>query len=121
MYILREKQHAAFTRSAEDDFEDRMVAHLGALFPDACAARGEASLRAMIAAGLDRAGRWGLELEFETCLYLHVRLALGDGFDDEGGLPWARAVLESPGWGPSSRIEHLHDLVFLKESPAEPS
>jgi hypothetical protein len=121
MYILREKQLAAFTRSASDDFEDRMVAHLLAVFPDACAALGEAGLRAMIPRGVERAARWGLELEYESCLYLHVMLALGERFDDDPGLAWARAVLESPGWGPSSRIEHLHDLVFLKESPADPS
>jgi hypothetical protein len=121
MYILREKQLAAFTRSAGEDFEDRMIAHLTAVFPEACAARGPAALRAMIPLGIERAARWGLELEYETCLYLHVMLALGERFDDDPGQAFARAALESPGWGPSSRIEHLHDLVFLKESGPEPS
>lgn len=119
MYILLEKQLAAFTRSAGEDFEDRMVTHLQAVFPEACAARGPAALRAMILLGIERAARWGLELEYETCLFLHVMLALGERFDDDPG--FARAALESPGWGPSSRMEHLHDLVFLEESPADPS
>ena len=121
MYILREKQLAAFTRSAGEDFEDRMITHLRAVFAEACAARGEVELRALITLGIERAAGWGLELEYESCLYLHVMLALGERFDEDPGLPWARAALESGGWGPSSRIEHLHDLVFLKETPPDPS
>jgi hypothetical protein len=121
MYILREKQLAAFTDAAGEDFESRMVVHLAALFPEACAARTESDLRALVALGQGRAARWSLELEYEVCLYLHVMLALGERFDDDPALLWARAVLESEGWGPSSRIGHLHDLVFLQESQSIPS
>ncbi|MEP7120518.1 MAG: hypothetical protein ABJE95_06405 [Byssovorax sp.] len=119
MFILQKAQYAAFQRAAVDDFAERMVTHLVETFPDESEERGEAGIRALIRLGIERAARHQLVQEYDVCLYLHVMLALGERFDDDPALSWARAALEEAGSSASIRIEMLHDRVFEDEDTAE--
>jgi hypothetical protein len=119
MFIVRKAQLAAFQQAAVTDFEDRMVAHLPEVFPEESAARGEAGLRALIRLGIERAARHGLTQEYDACLYFHVMLALGERFDDDPEISWARAALEETALSASARIESLHDRVFGAEDETD--
>lgn len=115
MFVIRKSQLDAFSKAATLEFEKRMVVHLQRLFPDATAELGKMGLRTVIRFGIQRAFRYGLEREYDVCLYLHVMLALGSRFDEDPALPWARAALEDTRRTPSGRIDGLYDRVF---SPA---
>ena len=112
MFIVLKAQYSAFQRAAVDDFAERMVPHLFETFPDEADALGEAGVRALIRLGIERAARHYLRQEYDVCLYLHVMLALGEHFDDDPAISWARAALEEADFTASIRIEKLHDRVF---------
>jgi hypothetical protein len=119
MFIVLKAQFAKFQRAAVDDFAERMVTHLVEVFPDESAERGEAGIRALVRLGIERAARHQLVQEYDACLYLHVMLALGERFDDDPALSWARAALEEADVSASIRIEKLHDRVFGPEDDAD--
>ena len=119
MFILRKAQITAFQQAAVTDFEERMAAHLREIFPHEAADRGVAALRALIRRGIDRAARHDIHQEYGACLYLHLMLALGEQFDDDPKIPWARAALTEPDLDASLRIERLHDRVFAQDSTAD--
>ena len=119
MFIVLKAQLAAFQRAAVDDFAERMVPHLFETFPDESDERGEAGIRALIRLGIERATRHHLAQEYDVCLYLHVMLALGERFDDDPAISWARAALEEAEVSASIRIEKLHDRVFGPEEDAD--
>lgn len=112
MFVVLKTQYSAFQRAAVDDFAERMVPHLVETFPDESDALGEAGIRALIRLGIERAARHQLLQEYDVCLYLHVMLALGERFDDDPAISWARAALEEADVTASIRIEKLHDRVF---------
>ena len=116
---MRKSQHAAFARVAVDEFEDRMVLHLRRVFPDDARMLRDETLRPLIRRGMERAAGWGIELEFGICLYLHVVLQLGEAFDEDPSLPWARAMLEDERWDPERRVSELHDRVFGVDDPVD--
>lgn len=119
MFILRKAQLAEFERSAVTEFEERMAVHLPEVFPEETAAHGAAGMRALIHLGIERAARHRLRQEYDVCLYLHVMLALGERFDDDPAISWARAALEEADVSASIRIEKLHDRVFGPEDDDE--
>ncbi len=96
-----------------------MVTHLGRVFPDDARTRHDQELRPLIRRGMERAARWGIELEFGMCLYLHLALHLGEAFDEDPARPWARATLEDPSWDPERRVSELHDRVFGPDDPVD--
>jgi len=119
MFILRKAQITAFQQAAVADFEERMLAHLPEVFPDETADHSPAALRALIRLGIDRAARHDIDQEYGACLYLHLMLALGERFDDDPKIPWARAALTEADLAASLRIEKLHDRVFGPDSATD--
>jgi hypothetical protein len=96
-----------------------MVTHLGRVFPDDARAQRDQVLRPLIRRGLERAARWGIELEFGVCLYLHLSLHLGETFDEDPDVPWARAALQDQRWDADRRVSELHDRVFGPDDPVD--
>jgi hypothetical protein len=119
MFVMKKSQQAAFARAAADDFEDRMATHLRRVFPDDARTQRDQELRPLIRRGVARAARWGIELEFSICLHLHLMLHLGEAFDEDPALPWARAALEDRIWDPERRVSELHDRVFGADDPVD--
>jgi hypothetical protein len=113
--LIRDTQLDALSQVVIVDFEDRMVDHLRRLFPEVCQAQTEPELRGMIKHGIDRASRYGIELEYSICLYLHVMCALGPRFDEDPAHGWTLDVLMDPDRGPASRMSDLHDRVFGRQ------
>jgi hypothetical protein len=113
--LIRETQLDALARVEASDFVDRMVDHLGRLFPEVCQAQTDAELRGMIAHGIARAQRYDIDLEYGICLYLHVMCALGPKFDEDPAQRFTLDLLSDPDRGPLSRMSDLHDRVFGRE------
>jgi hypothetical protein len=112
MIKIYKSQLDAFASISLRNFEGRMVKHLQCVFRDECEQIGETGIRKIIQHGMERSQHYGIVLEYDICLYLHVMLVLGEHFDEEPKFTWARAVLDDNERGASSRIDHLHDLVF---------
>lgn len=75
----------------------------------------QTEVAAFVRRGMERARRWNLEREFDICLYLHLMAELGERFDEDPNLPWARSALESERLDPGRRVSELHDRVFSHE------
>jgi len=115
MFTIRMHQLEALSQAALSDFEERMFAHLKREFPKQCRRLGDARLREEVGWGVSRARGWGLEIEYDICLYLQVMMVLGARFDEDPAHAFARDLLADRAMRPSTRIETLHDSVFPAE------
>jgi hypothetical protein len=120
MFRIRPEHLAAFAQVSLDDFEDRMVEHLGEEFSEKCAALGEAAVRETIRHGVNRAAAYGLEDEYDVCLYLEVMLRLGRDFDKDPRQAWAVPILQDKTRDPLDRAERLWEQVFEPDTEADP-
>ncbi|WP_043431368.1 hypothetical protein [Cystobacter fuscus] len=119
MLKINEQQMLRFAESRIRGFEERMVHHLGELFPLRCAAMGASSLRSMVQGGIRRATSHGLTVEKDVCLFICAMCALGEGVDVDAHSPWVMQVLgkESPGTT-SEKVERLCELASERLSQA---
>jgi hypothetical protein len=113
MLKIPSTQKQAFRKRELQGFEDRMIAHLGVLFPAYCETLGEPAVRRLVQLGVERAARYGLVTERGACIYVDVMFAFGRDFDGDPGLPWARAVLVDRAIdGPLLRVDALFDAAL---------
>jgi len=105
MLVMRTAQLEALRASAQQRFEERLMAHLGRIFPRPCAVLGEAGLRHLCRDGIARARTYGLRSERDLCKYLSLMLVFGHNFDREQ--PWAAEILQL-GSAPGRRMERLY-------------
>ncbi|MEP7125545.1 MAG: hypothetical protein ABJE95_31725 [Byssovorax sp.] len=113
MLKIRKEQKQAFARRELEGFQDRMIDHLGALFPAYCEPLGEPAVRRLIELGVERAARHGVVTERGVCVYLDVMFAFGRDFEADPALPWARAILvDRTINGPLLRADALFEAAF---------
>lgn len=89
-------QMTAFSEDLVRDFEDRMIQHLGALFPSFVADLRDDELRALIQLGIRRARRHGIIAERGVCIYVTVMFAFGRDFESDPACAWAVEILRDP-------------------------
>lgn len=101
---------------AHQEFEDRMVRHLGAFFPGQCADLGEAGVRGAIQHGLERAEAHGFHREGDVIRYLNLMFTFGRGFDVQPECAWAAPFLHggSASTGPD-RMEGLYSRAVAEQ------
>lgn len=95
MIQLRQEQIDAFRSAAQDDYEDRAVAHLRGVFPSATADLSEEDLLGRVRDGTDRARRYGLRTEFQAMAFVDATFLAGRRFDEDPEADWARVVLRA--------------------------
>jgi len=110
MLIIRQAQITLFQQLALRQFEDRVIAHLQASFPDMLADLGEAGTRALVGDATRHAQQYGFETERDITLFIDLALVLGPQFDE---LPWAAEILHDKFiLDPTVRIDTLYECAL---------
>lgn len=93
MMTIQRRQITAMGERLALRWEDTMVAHLEAFFPEATAELGPEGVLHAIDLGLKKAARYGICSERDVCKFLNFMFAYGFDFDRDPELPWAHAIL----------------------------
>lgn len=89
MLVIRKSQMEVFETIAARRFEEGLLDHFRAFFPQHAAVLGEAQLQRVLRYGLQRAESRGLGTERGIYLYIALMFMLGSRFDEDPQLPWA--------------------------------
>ncbi|MEK7406564.1 MAG: hypothetical protein AAB225_15790 [Acidobacteriota bacterium] len=117
MLIIRKAQMEALERTELRKFEERVYQSLQRHWPAGVAARGEASVRASIRHGIERARTYGLTSEREIFTYINLMYCHADDFDRSPEYPWAAEILADPKLEPGAKVERLVQRTLdLRES-----
>ncbi|QSQ19121.1 hypothetical protein JY651_27645 [Pyxidicoccus parkwayensis] len=113
MFVIRKTQLDALAGALDEAFAQRLADKMRRFWPRTCEAMGPAQLEARIAHGLERARAHGAREEVDIQRYLNLMFLLGDDFDTDSSLPWARAYLTAP--GPiSARLSQLCEYALAE-------
>ncbi len=91
--IIRKAQMEAFSATATDDFENRLVTSLYRSYPNECETLQETGVRETIRYGIDRAGRYEIKSEKGVAQYIFLMFEFGRDFDIDSDYPWAAQIL----------------------------
>jgi hypothetical protein len=110
----------AFVQSARVNW---IIEHLHEFFSAECRAVGRAGVRSLVEHASQRAEAHGFTTDAEICQYVQIALVLGQHFDQDPELPWARAILEPRPADPDIAIYELHQAAVAhllgEEQPQE--
>jgi hypothetical protein len=112
VFKILKRQLEALERDSARRFEDRMVTHLRATFPSELERHDVREVQELVRRGVERAGSYGITLEYEVCLYLHLVVVRGEAFDLDPSRPWIRYMLGRPRRGRLSKIEEIYDSLM---------
>jgi len=108
--VIHPAQMAAFSQSATERFESRMLEHLNTCFPEQCRAWGEPKVRSTIRYGTERASAYGITAQRDVCRYIDLMVLFGPDFDRDSSLPWLSAVLNDRAMrDPTVKLEALYN------------
>lgn len=107
MLTIRREQIEVLNADMRRRFEMRMVAHVNQFFVQRCQLLGETGVREWIAAGIERAAKYGIKAEVDVCRYIDVMFVFGREFDADPRYPWATRILNARAANPRARINHL--------------
>jgi hypothetical protein len=109
MLRISKEQMRVFERVAIQDYENRLVEYVRAFFPDCVEALGEAAVREFVRRGRKRAEEYHFVHERSVRLFISLLLMIGNGFDRDPQLPWAREILEEKSsTNETERIDRLY-------------
>jgi hypothetical protein len=125
MLTIRKDQMRALNSYMRQGFEDRMVSHLGARFPQQIKAMttpetGDQNLRALIRRGVEGAAGYKIDAESDVARFIGLMVTLGPRFDSQKEMQWATAILKDQSIPPSGRIELVCQGLALRQSSADP-
>ena len=100
-------------------FEDRMVKHLRATFPEQTLPFDDNGLRNLIVGGIKRAEGYGIVFEDDIQRYLEYMMVLSQDFDTNPHTSWAGDILrggDTDGAQKMTRIDNAYPF-FRKREP----
>lgn len=113
MLVIKSDQVDVFRDASLKRFEDEMVEHVKAFFPNHYNAMQEGNVRKTIQYGYLRASTYGFTTIRNVCLYLNNMLLLGSNFDVDPQYPWARKILIDENiTEPILKIDELSDKTL---------
>lgn len=116
MLRIRRAQQEVFGAAEVADFERRAMVHLRRFFPSVCASLADPELLDITRRGIERAASYGVVGERDVTLYLNLMMTLGQDFDRDPGLAWARAILVDPELPePERRMRRLYRAAIERE------
>lgn len=107
--IIRKDQTDGFRQQMAKSFEDRMVAHLRAAFPQETQHLDEAALRADIRNGVTRAAQYNIETERDVARFIDLMFLVRRDFDQSPETPWARPILTDKASSAENRVRRLQE------------
>ena len=107
MLIIRGRHQAAFDQAVARSLECGLLTHITRIFGPRVAAMGEPAARALVRKAIARAKRHGIVQEYEVSRYLDMMFLLGEDFDADVALPWAREILARAGWTETEKMDRL--------------
>jgi hypothetical protein len=109
-FRIRQEHIQALQPVAVEGFEQRVVTHLKASFPEQMELLGREQAREIARYGLRRAERHGITADREVLLWITLMVLLGSDFDEDMQLPWAQQTLGDPAFAdPIDRMDQLYD------------
>lgn len=105
MLVIRREQQAALAEATRPTFAENVAAHLRRVWPEAVREMTADDLRAWVAWGVERGGRYELATEYEVGLFIDLAWALGGEFDE--AFPWAQEILADPALDGRMRVDAL--------------
>ena len=111
MLIIRKEQMESFRKYIIEQFVDRSVIHLQAIFPDKTKHIAETDLRAIIHRGLNKAEIYNVRIENDVLRFLEYILKYGEDFDTSGGTAWAGEILRMENVQSSIKMDRLDEYI----------
>jgi hypothetical protein len=117
MLKIREQQIEALEEYMRQSFIERTIKQLRGGCPDLTADRSDENLRKTIEAGIERAKRYGITIEWDVCRYIEYQLRFGVNFDTSSRTAWAGDLLRSHGIDGTSKMDRIvyHYLYCLNQ------
>lgn len=95
MLVIRKEQMEALSAHMRRSFEDRMVEHIAAEFPQRFEQLNETGTREFVRAGIARCAEYGIDTEAGIRFMVDLLLQHPE-FDASGEIAWARTLLQDP-------------------------
>ena len=116
MLTIRPDQLQTLSELMLKQFEDRMVTHLRAMYPDATQAKPEAELRRLIQEGIVRARGYQVKTENNVRRYLECMVSYGTRFDSGPETAWAGKILRDAKLTGTQKMDRIanYEVFALK-------
>jgi hypothetical protein len=93
--IIRQQQMEMLSHQMQQQFENRMVAHLRMNFPSHHLTANEQSLRTLIRKGIERTKDYDVVFEDDIRRFLEYMVVISPDFDANPATSWAGDILRS--------------------------
>jgi len=125
MLELRKEHTEALSAYMSQRFEDRMVQHLGAAFPERYQRMSEADssdrpIRELIQKGIKRARHYGIRSERDICHYVELMLVVDPKFETFPQMKWIQKILSSKSVPDDSKMGVIHQQLPTRHPDIEP-
>ena len=119
VFILRRAQLTAIEAAFAGRFVDELAAHLRANFRPYLDRQGVADrdVERFVRDGLTAADGFEITGEADLKLFVEVAALLGPGFHDDPKYPWARDVLNRPGWSGTAKMDAVEAHLLFEHRP----
>lgn len=104
----------AFSRSAVETFEDRMVETLGARFPSECEELGEEGVRQRIRDGMERSASYEILTERDVAHFIRLMFGIRPDFDTSRKTSWVKEILEDTETPANERLTNIRQTARTK-------
>lgn len=111
--LIRPDQHTELEKYARKRFEDRLIAHLRAMYPDRLRDMSDDELRVFCQEGIERGRKLNIRAEYDVARFLEYRVFLGESFDLRPSPDWLAAILRSEGSG-TYKMDRLDECYRVR-------
>jgi hypothetical protein len=110
MLTIRKEQMLALSASMVRSFEERMVAHLAANFPQQFEQLKEAGVQKLVRMGIDKGALYGVNSVRDVTTLVELMIEFGADFELQPGRTPVKGILQHPSRSAQARME----LVYLR-------
>ena len=111
MFVIRKEVMEVFEAHMREQFIQKTVAQVHAVFPEAAQRQGPPALRALIENGLEKAGSYQILSEREVMLFIDLMMELGSNFLDQPKHKWIDATLQNPEFNEHQKLDIIYQRL----------
>lgn len=109
MHVIRTAQMNAFSANSRRQFENRLIDHVIANFPEQVWNWKTTDLQQRVAEAIDRALAWQFEREEEAAAFVSYTFELGEHFDTDPAFSWVFPILQDRTLSGQAKIQAIED------------